>query len=94
MKLCDFGLSRVLDDAMTKNIGTVAWIAPEVLSSKGDYSEKADVYSFGTIESHLVLNPIGIIIWEIYSRKQPFADQQPFKYVCDSHFSEMEAFLF
>jgi serine/threonine protein kinase len=49
--LCDFGLSRVIDDSMTKNIGTVAWIAPEVLSSKGDYSEKADVYSFGINQS-------------------------------------------
>lgn len=46
--MCDFGLSRVLDDTtMTKNIGTVAWIAPEVLNAKGEYTEKADVYSFG-----------------------------------------------
>lgn len=35
------------DAAMTRSIGTVAWIAPEVLTSKGDYTEKADVYSFG-----------------------------------------------
>lgn len=57
------------DSTMTKNIGTVAWIAPEVLSAKGEYTEKADVYSFG------------IIVWEAYARKQPFADQQAFRYV-------------
>ena len=48
VKLCDFGLSRVLDrqKAMTSNIGTVSWIAPEVFQKK-HYTEKADVYSYG-----------------------------------------------
>lgn len=47
-KLCDFGLSRVVDRdrAMTSNIGTVSWIAPEVFAKK-HYTEKADVYSYG-----------------------------------------------
>ncbi|KAF0685919.1 Aste57867_22236 [Aphanomyces stellatus] len=53
-KLSDFGISRVTsqDDTMTSNIGTVAWIAPEVLTG-GRYSEKADIYSFGVFLSEL-----------------------------------------
>lgn len=53
-KLTDFGISRELseDETMTAEIGTVSWIAPEVL--RGDmYSEKADVYSFGVIMTEL-----------------------------------------
>ncbi|RHY27840.1 hypothetical protein DYB32_009643 [Aphanomyces invadans] len=53
-KLSDFGISRVTsrDNTMTSNIGTVAWIAPEVLTG-GHYSEKADIYSFGVFLSEL-----------------------------------------
>lgn len=47
-KLTDFGVSREVDEAMTAEVGTVAWIAPEIL--KGDnYSEQADIYSFGVL---------------------------------------------
>jgi len=53
-KLSDFGISRVtsLEETMTSNIGTVAWIAPEVLTG-GHYTEKADIYSFGVLLSEL-----------------------------------------
>eukprot|EP01127_Copromyxa_protea_P017779 TRINITY_DN5466_c0_g1_i1.p1 TRINITY_DN5466_c0_g1~~TRINITY_DN5466_c0_g1_i1.p1 ORF type:complete len:686 (+),score=105.96 TRINITY_DN5466_c0_g1_i1:16-2073(+) len=68
-KICDFGLSRVLDKSksnmMTQNIGTVSWTAPEVFSKKG-YTEKADVYSFG------------IICWELLTREKPFGDVAAF----------------
>jgi serine/threonine protein kinase len=49
VKICDFGLSRFIDrqNQMTNNIGTVSWTAPEIFQKKF-YSEKADVYSFGT----------------------------------------------
>jgi serine/threonine protein kinase len=45
MKLADFGLSRIIDyeEKMTGKIGTVAWMAPEVLQCK-KYSAKADCY--------------------------------------------------
>lgn len=67
VKICDFGLSRVIDSnkAMTSNIGTVAWIAPEVFSKKA-YTEKADVYSYG------------VILWELITRKMPFGDVEAF----------------
>ncbi|KAG6612941.1 TKL protein kinase [Phytophthora cinnamomi] len=53
-KLTDFGISRELDEdqTMTAEIGTVSWIAPEVLRGE-HYSEKADVYSFGVIMTEL-----------------------------------------
>ncbi|TMW55083.1 hypothetical protein Poli38472_013845 [Pythium oligandrum] len=49
-KLSDFGISREMsiDETMTGEIGTVAWIAPEVLQGER-YSEKADIYSFGVL---------------------------------------------
>ncbi|RHY32250.1 hypothetical protein DYB32_002729 [Aphanomyces invadans] len=52
-KLTDFGVSReTSEDTMTAEIGTVAWIAPEVL--KGIYySEKADIYSLGVLMSEM-----------------------------------------
>lgn len=53
-KLTDFGISRELteDETMTAEVGTVSWIAPEVLRGE-HYSEKADVYSLGVILTEL-----------------------------------------
>jgi len=61
VKLADFGLAGIKDENTTMTrCGTPCWTAPEVL--KGErYSEKADIYSFG------------IIMWEVITRKQPFA---------------------
>lgn len=61
VKISDFGLSRVKAQqyTMTAQVGTFQWMAPEVISS-GNYTEKADVYSFG------------IILWEMIARKIPF----------------------
>lgn len=46
-KIIDFGTSRSLksDKFMTKNVGSPAWIAPEVFLTD-NYTEKADIYSF------------------------------------------------
>ncbi|KAG9408711.1 hypothetical protein AC1031_020556 [Aphanomyces cochlioides] len=53
-QLNDFGHSRVMnaDEMMTMNVGTIAWIAPEVLSGSR-YTEQADIYSFGVLMSEL-----------------------------------------
>ncbi|OQS06306.1 kinase [Thraustotheca clavata] len=56
-KLADFGTSRTYGDrnlVMTAEIGTVPWIAPEVLKGT-KYSEKADIYSFGVTISEVDL---------------------------------------
>lgn len=49
-KLSHFGISREMafDETMTSEVGTAAWIAPEVLRGER-YSEKADIYSFGVL---------------------------------------------
>ncbi|EQC42183.1 TKL protein kinase [Saprolegnia diclina VS20] len=53
-KLTDFGTSRLRVDelTMTAEIGTSAWIAPEVLMGVR-YTEKADIYSFGVLMAEL-----------------------------------------
>jgi serine/threonine protein kinase len=60
-KLADFGWTRFKAETMTNKIGTYQWMAPEVIQGQ-DYSEKADVYSFG------------IILWELATRKPPFRE--------------------
>ncbi|KAM8715487.1 hypothetical protein ACLKA7_002526 [Drosophila subpalustris] len=65
LKICDFGCVRSLATQMTKEVGTIAYMAPELANldntkTKQEYTEKCDVYSFG------------IILWEIMSREKPF----------------------
>ncbi|KAL0480635.1 drkB, partial [Acrasis kona] len=57
VKVADFGMSRVLDpNACMTVCGTAETCSPEVLS-RNQYTEKADVYSFG------------IVLWEMYTRE-------------------------
>lgn len=67
-KISDFGLSRFKANGpqalMTSQCGTFQWMAPEVIGSM-NYTEKADIYSFG------------INLWELYTRKTPFAGLLP-----------------
>ena len=58
-KIADFGWARLRNEHMTKLRGTFQWMAPEVIT-KEDYTEKADVYSFG------------IILWEFWSKDPPY----------------------
>ncbi|KDO33506.1 TKL protein kinase [Saprolegnia parasitica CBS 223.65] len=60
-KLTDFGVAREASDVtMTADVGTIAWIAPEVL--KGCfYDAKADVYS------------LGVLMAEMDTREPPYA---------------------
>ena len=70
VKISDFGLSKIINrldsskEAMTGQLGTSHWMAPEVIRNT-NYSNKADVYSFG------------IIIWEICTRITPYNDMNP-----------------
>lgn len=68
MKLLDFGLAKVLENAtvdandvyqMSGETGSLRYMAPEVASLK-PYNHKADVYSFG------------MILWEMNAGKKPF----------------------
>jgi len=65
-KLTDFGLACMQNKRLkTSNVGTPAYLAPEVLSSEAacEYSESVDVYSFG------------ILLIEILSKERPYAEQ-------------------
>ena len=69
-KICDFGVSRILEDfessMITHKIGTPAWMAPELFGSS-DYTNKADVYSYA------------IILWQMETGKLPFRGMNPAK---------------
>ena len=51
VKIADFGWARLRNVHMTRLRGTFQWMAPEVIL-KDNYTEKADVYSFGIILSN------------------------------------------
>jgi ABC-type phosphate transport system substrate-binding protein/tRNA A-37 threonylcarbamoyl transferase component Bud32 len=74
VKVADFGTSAMLgfnlratgsENNMKTMVGTPEYVAPEVVTPKGKgYSAKADIYSFG------------IVMWEVWSGQQPYADLQ------------------
>ena len=61
VKICDFGLAKIRDfnNTMTANVGTVQWMAPEVIRGQS-YSEKADIYS------------LAVVAWELFTGKCPY----------------------
>jgi len=65
IQIADFGISRVIDNTMTGFTGTVSYMAPEVVSGQGHYSEKVDVYSYA------------IIAWELFTGDIPFKGMLP-----------------
>jgi len=70
LKICDFGLSRVVEQ-ITKTMtscGTAAWAAPEVLKNSR-YTEKADVYSYG------------VCLWEFWTRRDPYEGMATFQII-------------
>jgi serine/threonine protein kinase len=58
--ICDFGLTRQVDQTMTGCLGTYHYMAPEVIESSR-YDFKADVFSFG------------MLMWEIVKGQVPFS---------------------
>eukprot|EP01103_Thecamoeba_quadrilineata_P010626 TRINITY_DN2343_c0_g1_i1.p1 TRINITY_DN2343_c0_g1~~TRINITY_DN2343_c0_g1_i1.p1 ORF type:complete len:155 (-),score=20.36 TRINITY_DN2343_c0_g1_i1:52-516(-) len=62
IRLADFGSARIQDSKIIQTVGTVQWMAPEILLNKGQYNEKVDVYSFG------------IVVWEIITMSKPYAE--------------------
>jgi serine/threonine protein kinase len=58
-KLCDFGNSRMVDlmatpEILTCNPGTYNYMPPEALKG-GEYNEKMDVFSFGHLSIHVII---------------------------------------
>lgn len=70
-KLTDFGLSKVKNETKSQtttnktskdSVGTVQWMAPELFKRRAIYTPKSDIYS------------LGITLWELASRKIPYAE--------------------
>uniref|UniRef100_A0A6B2LGR1 Protein kinase domain-containing protein n=1 Tax=Arcella intermedia TaxID=1963864 RepID=A0A6B2LGR1_9EUKA len=60
-KVADFGLSRryIEDNDLSYTMGSIAWMAPEVIADAKSFCKKSDVYSFG------------VVCWELFSRVSP-----------------------
>lgn len=70
-KVGDFGLSLVKSSSASQSkkssgnvAGTLPWMAPELFTAKPN-TASTDIYS------------LGVILWEIASRKQPYSDVMP-----------------
>lgn len=74
VKVCDLCSARLRDSSegwanMTKDVGTLVWSAPEILSRVPTYDEKVDVYSFA------------MILFEMVCREPPFEDMDTIEIV-------------
>ncbi|KAH7682109.1 Non-specific serine/threonine protein kinase protein [Dioscorea alata] len=71
VKICDFGLSRVMTDApMSDNssAGTPEWMAPELIRNE-PFTEKCDIFS------------LGVIMWELCTLNRPWEGVPPVQVV-------------
>ncbi|RAL44742.1 hypothetical protein DM860_003501 [Cuscuta australis] len=62
VKICDFGLSRLLTTKPMRDssaAGTPEWMAPELIRNE-PFTEKCDIFS------------LGVIIWELYTLNRPW----------------------
>ncbi|XP_011083006.1 serine/threonine-protein kinase EDR1-like isoform X3 [Sesamum indicum] len=67
VKICDFGLSRIMTDAPIKDsssAGTPEWMAPELIRNE-PFTEKCDIFS------------LGVIMWELYTLNRPWDGVPP-----------------
>ncbi|XP_038682937.1 serine/threonine-protein kinase EDR1-like isoform X2 [Tripterygium wilfordii] len=62
VKICDFGLSRIMTETPIKDsssAGTPEWMAPELIRNE-PFNEKCDIFS------------LGVIIWELCTLNRPW----------------------
>jgi serine/threonine protein kinase len=67
VKICDFGLSRVMTESpMTdsSSAGTPEWMAPELIRNE-PFTEKCDIFS------------LGVIMWELCTLSRPWEGISP-----------------
>jgi len=66
-KVADFGLSKqkLEGEDLSYTMGSVPWMAPEVLLNANSFTDKSDVYS------------LGIILWELWARTCPCPSDMP-----------------
>ena len=63
--ICDFGLARHISPVMSCELGTMQWVAPELLTTGNQYNQSVDVYAFG------------VILWELMTSQNPFNGMRP-----------------
>nr|AAC20735.1 putative protein kinase [Arabidopsis thaliana] len=71
VKICDFGLSRIMTDENmkdTSSAGTPEWMAPELIRNR-PFTEKCDIFS------------LGVIMWELSTLRKPWEGVPPEKVV-------------
>ncbi|KAL5055088.1 hypothetical protein RYX36_035770 [Vicia faba] len=67
VKICDFGLSRIITDSPMKDsssAGTPEWMAPELIRNE-PFTEKCDIFS------------LGVIMWELCNLSRPWEGVPP-----------------
>ncbi|XP_059663249.1 serine/threonine-protein kinase EDR1 isoform X2 [Cornus florida] len=67
VKICDFGLSRIMTDSTSRDsssAGTPQWMAPELVRNE-PFTEKCDIFS------------LGVIIWELCTLNRPWDGVPP-----------------
>lgn len=73
VRIADFGLSKALPECVSSRsssaLGTLNWLAPEVLSQECSYTTKADIFSFG------------MVMFEIATNSTPFSGLSPLQIV-------------
>lgn len=80
-KLCDFGDCRTIEMIMTPSVGTISYMAPEMIKGNS-YTNKIDVYSYG------------ILLWEMITRSEPFGDEMYIHVVCFLFFLFLSSLFF
>ncbi|KAJ1688401.1 hypothetical protein LUZ63_019791 [Rhynchospora breviuscula] len=71
VKICDFGLSRVMTGGSmsdSSSAGTPEWMAPELIRNE-PFTEKCDIFS------------LGVIMWELCTLKRPWDGTPPVQVV-------------
>lgn len=67
VKICDFGLSRMMTESPVKDstsAGTPEWMAPELIRNE-PFTEKCDIFS------------LGVIMWELCTLNRPWEGLPP-----------------
>lgn len=63
IKLCDLGIAAEVQTMMTRDVGTMRWMAPEILTGKNThYNTQCDVFSFA------------VVLWGLVQRRFPSLD--------------------
>jgi serine/threonine-protein kinase CTR1 len=80
VKLCDFGLSRIIassDIDMTQQVGTPAYMAPEMAGVSADDFESVAVPAArptATIGKPADVYSYGILLWTLWTQSLPYSD--------------------